>query len=262
MKFNRLLLPALFAAALCSCSDDPKDDPENDWIVLFNDITAFNEHDYWKFCYDKEYDNTLTFTNNGESVNFSHSSEVTEWDGVKYYSWRGFTPSCATDIKDYTAEGSWIDHQWSAMPARGIEGSHAYMIGFCNADETADDALTSTSTVIKPVTDDDFNPKWAYVANTSYGYYSMKNGSAFNRPFTDKDWCKLTFTGVDNGAVTGSVDFYLAKDGKYANKWTAVDLTPLHECEKVVITMESSDTGQFGMNNASYFALGAFIWGY
>ena len=62
--------------------------------------------------------------------------------------------------------------------------------------------------------------------------------------------------------VTGAVDFYLAKDGEYATKWSPVDLTPLNKCEKIVITMESSDTGQFGMNNASYFALGCFIWGY
>lgn len=261
-KFNRFLLPLLLAGAVCSCSDDPKEDPDNDWIVLFDDVTAINADGYWQYCYDKKYDDKLTFYNNGEAINFSHSSTATEWEGITYYSWTGFTPSSAVDLKDYTSEGTWIDHQWTAMPAHGIEGSKVYMIGFCTASETAADALTSTTAVIKPTTDDEFCPKYAYVTNTTYGYYSMKNGSAFNRAFTDKDWCKLTFSGVKDGAVTGTVDFYLAKDGQYANKWSPVDLSPLHECEKVVITMESSDTGAYGMNNAAYFALGAFIWGY
>ena len=63
MKFNRFFLPALMAAAMCSCSDDPKDDPNNDWIVNFDSVTAFTKDAYWEFCYDKEYENSLTFTN-------------------------------------------------------------------------------------------------------------------------------------------------------------------------------------------------------
>ncbi|MDE5657204.1 MAG: DUF4465 domain-containing protein [Muribaculaceae bacterium] len=262
MKLNRILLPALMAAAMCSCSNDPKDDPDNDWIVNFDTVTAFTKDAYWEFCYDKEYENSLTFTNFGESVNFSHSCDATEYGGIVYYSWKGFTPSCATDLSDYTAQGTWIEHQWTAMPGRGCNGSDVYMVGFCDATETADDALTSTTAVITAASTKTFCPKTVYITNTTYGYYSMKNGSAFNKAFTDADWCKLTFTGVDNGVVTGAVDFYLAKDGEYATKWTAVDLKALNKCEKVVITMESSDTGQFGMNNASYFALGSFIWGY
>ena len=39
---------------MCSCSDDPKDDPNNDWIVNFDSVTAFTKDAYWEFCYDKE----------------------------------------------------------------------------------------------------------------------------------------------------------------------------------------------------------------
>lgn len=262
MKLNRIILPAIIAASLCSCSDDPKEDPENDWIVYFNDITAFNQNNYWQFCYDMEYQNTLTFYNFTAAVNFSHSCEITEFGGVKYYSWRGFTPSRATDTKDYSAEGTWIEHQWTAVPGKGMQGQANYMIAFCNANETADDATTSTSTVITPVTDGEFAPKRVYLTNTTYGMYSMKNGSAFNSAFTDQDWCKVTISGVKDNAVTGAVDFYLAKDGEFVTRWTEVDLTSIGKCERLVFTMESSDSGQWGMNNASYFALGAFIWGY
>ena len=80
---------------------------------------------------------------------------------------------------------------------RGVNGSDVYMVGFCDATETADDALTSTSTVITSAVNQKLSaPKPLYVTNTTYGYYSMKNGSAFNKAFTDTDWCKLTFTGV------------------------------------------------------------------
>lgn len=263
MKFNRILTAALLVGALCSsCSKDPKDDPELDWIVYFNDITAFNSNGSWEFCYDEDMQDVLTFYNNGEAINFSHSCQRTEWDGIAYYSWRGFTPSRADDTTDYSSDGNWTDHQWTAMPGTGMFKQPNYMIGFCNAEETAADALTSTTTVIKPFTTKEFKPKYVYLTNTTWGYYAMKNGSAFNKKFTSGDWCKLTITGVSGDVSTGKVEFYLAKDGEFVQKWTMCDLSPIAKCERLVFTMESSDSGQWGMNNPSYFALGEFIWGY
>ena len=264
MKLNRILIPALVAAAFCSCSDDPKDDPENDWIVYFDDVNQFTSDKYWKFCYDEKYQDALTFYNNNESVNFSHSCQTTEYYGVWYYSWKGFTPSCATDLKNYNnVEGEqWTDHQWTAMPGRGMLGQANYMIACCDSQETAADATTSTTAVIKPVSTSEFVPKYVYLTNTTWGYYAMLQGSAFSKAFTSSDWCKVTISGVSADVVTGSVDFYLAKDGEYVTKWTNVDLSEIGKCEKLVYTMESTDSGQWGMNNPAYFALGAFQWGY
>jgi hypothetical protein len=97
----------------------------------------------------------------------------------------------------------------------------------------------------------------------------MRNGDSFAKKFggengDDPDWFKLTITGQDvAGAVTGEVDFYLA-DFRFANNtqdyivhdWTFVDLTSLGDHVKCLeFGLFSSDSGQYGMNTPSYFAM-------
>ena len=64
------------------------------------------------------------------------------------------------------------------------------------------------------------------------------------------------YTGYKGETETGSVDYYLAdfRDGKtYINKeWVEVDLTPLSDATTVMITFDSTDKGQFGVNTPKY----------
>lgn len=98
------------------------------------------------------------------------------------------------------------------------------------------------------------------VTNTSYGYLAMRNGTTGTSRFGDEstgepnDWFLLTITGYDNnGAETGTVEFYLA-DYRFENKkknyiigdWTTVDLTSLGLVNKVEFTLTSSKTDDQG----------------
>ena len=105
-----------------------------------------------------------------------------------------------------------------------------------------------------------------YICNTTYGYYTAIIDDVFGvgkNPMTaaNKGWFKVTFKGIDkNGKTTGSVDAYLVDflstsgKGFYA-EWQPVDLSSLGRIHTLSIDMSSSDTGTYGINNATYFAI-------
>lgn len=100
--------------------------------------------------------------------------------------------------------------------------------------------------------------KGFFVNNTAYAVNSMCNGDWAAKKFGQDDWFMLTVTGMKNKVAGAKVEFYLAKDGKYVNEWTYVDLTSLGEIDAVKFSMSSSDNGAYGMNTPSYFAMDNF----
>ena len=100
-----------------------------------------------------------------------------------------------------------------------------------------------------------------YVTNAAYAYQSMLNGDDYAKKFGEGDWFLLTITGIDAaGKETGSVDFYLAdlRDAAASyiiNTWRWVDLTSLGKVKRLAFSMNSSDTGQWGMNTPAYFCM-------
>lgn len=104
-----------------------------------------------------------------------------------------------------------------------------------------------------------------YICNTTYGYYSAAVDDVFGvgkNPMTaaNKGWFKVTFKGIDkNGNTTGSVDAYLV-DYYTSTKgplteWQLVNLSSLGRIHTLYIDMSSSDTGTYGINNGTYFAI-------
>ena len=78
----------------------------------------------------------------------------------------------------------------------------------------------------------------------------------------DADFFKLTITGFNGAAETGSVDFYLA-DYRFGDNsldyivsnWTYVDLSSLGTVNSLKFSLASSDSGTFGINTPAYFAM-------
>lgn len=97
-----------------------------------------------------------------------------------------------------------------------------------------------------------------YLSNNAYAVNSMENGDAYAKKFTAEDWFKLTITGYNGANTTGTVDFYLAKDGNIVKTWEYCDLSSLGEINKVVFALTSSDSGDYGMNTPAYFCLDEF----
>jgi hypothetical protein len=95
----------------------------------------------------------------------------------------------------------------------------------------------------------------------------MKNGDSYAKKFggttgNDSDWFMLTISGYKNGALTDTVNFFLA-DYRFADNskdyiikdWTYVNLTKLGAIDSMNFTLTSSDVGSYGMNTPAYFCI-------
>lgn len=174
----------------------------------------------------------------------------------EYGSWDGFVYSNLTD-----ANATGWDSQHNAIPGGGQAGSATYGAAYVGWQELPTLAFACPHIVAG-----------VYVVNNNYAYYDMLFGSPFSKKFggpsgDDEDWFRLTIAGVDpNGEITGTVDFYLAdyrftdNDKKYiVDSWTFVDLTSLGEVVALQFSLDSSDTGMFGMNTPAYFCIDSLI---
>lgn len=200
MNFKHFIFTAAAAMCLCSCGTEDKE-TEHEWLPEFSD---FNEQGYWKGCYD-----TSGSYVDVNGFRFTHSAESYDWGGVTYSSWYGFCPSRSTDNADYSDQ-DWMQHQWSSITGGGVGGaSTPYLVGFWKTDggETSCRMTMPDGGV--------FYPDDLYVTNTTYGYYAMKNGTAFNHAFTDDDSCVLCINGyLDGVRKYQTLQVYLAKGTK------------------------------------------------
>ncbi len=172
--------------------------------------------------------------------------------GGGYYAWFGWSYSNMTD----TATPGW-ENQYSAITGEGAEGSSNYGVAYTFSPGEAYIELP-------PLT----APQSVRITNTTYAYYTIRDGDAFADPFggptgDEPDYFLLTITGLDQqGAPLGSVDFYLA-DYRFEDSlldyivdtWTEVDLSSLAGAHTLSLGLESSDVGPYGMNTPAYFAL-------
>lgn len=109
---------------------------------------------------------------------------------------------------------------------------------------------------------------YIYITNTSYTYYSMRDGDAFAKKFggadgNDPDYLILNITGRKQGSwFKDTIQFPLA-DFRFADnskdyivsEWQRVDLMQLSPVDTLHFFLTSSDTGQFGINTPLFFAI-------
>lgn len=242
----RLGAIALAMATLTACSDDD-DNEDMTTVTLTATDATYNTDGYWADCYDTS---VTSLTLDG----FTLSHSATDWGGG-IVSWNGFCPSKATDTTDYTTQGTWTLHQWSSITGSG-DGDDTYIVAFWSASESTSD-VPETPTLGITFEGKKFKPVSIDITNSTYGYYSMKTGSAFNKAFTAEDWCKVIIIGYDKASATetGRTEMYLARDGQLLDSWQNVNLSPLGEVDEIYFQMQSSDSGQWGMNNAAYFCI-------
>lgn len=99
----------------------------------------------------------------------------------------------------------------------------------------------------------------AYFTLNTYTFYSILYGDSFSRAFTDGDLLTLTIHGVDSEENEKSLEITLAsfENGclNAATNWKYVDLSCLGVVDEIYFTMNSTDSGQYGMNTPAYFCL-------
>jgi hypothetical protein len=193
------------------------------------------------------------FTSRGARFNNSYSGGFAS----------GWSYSRVTDV---TTPGFGNQYSAYSLPAGGGDASPTYGVAnnFNYSGPTVQDTTVALIN-LPPGT----RPASMRVTNSTYAALSMKNGDSFAKKFggpsgNDPDFFRLTIQGRDAvGALTGSVDFYLA-DYRFADhsqdyivsQWTTVNLSGLPAAtSELTFRLTSSDVGQFGMNTPAYFAL-------
>lgn len=243
--------------SMAACSDDEK--PSNPGEYDDTEVISLAEAD---LQYDADgiwSSNTVNTFIEANDYLFSHF--VTNDYGFPYVT--GFTASKSTDNAFY--EGDMVSHPYACISGGGINGAGSpYLVGNWSA-YSESDTFDSRSLTIRNNDGQPFMPQSVMVNNNTYAYYSMTKGDNYAKKFEKGDWFKLIAHGVqtDNSELT--VEFYLANcttddvEAGIVNKWTTFDLTPLGVCNGIYFTMESSDSGQFGMNTPAYFCLDKLI---
>jgi hypothetical protein len=168
--------------------------------------------------------------------------------------WEGFAYSNTTDTTtpDYT-------NQYSSITGTGADDSSVYGVGYVDGFYGTVPTITFADEVFLAQ---------ASITNTTYAFFAMQDGNAPAKKYggdagDDPDWYLLTITGKDaDEIVTDVVEFYLA-DFRFSDNsqdyiidaWTAVDLSSLGQVKTLEFSVSSSDTGDYGINTPTYFAI-------
>jgi hypothetical protein len=179
----------------------------------------------------------FTFSYNGEDSEYGFY-----WNGFSYSTWRD----------TYT---SGIGNQYSAITKYGYDKSDTYCIAYPDAQDTI---TLETEAEISGF----------YITNTTYAFYSMKEGDQFTKVFggqsgEEKDFFKVIIKGYDaEGGKTGEKEFYLAdfrfddnSSDYIVDEWEWVDLSVLGSVKKLQFAFDSSDKSEWGINTPTYFAM-------
>lgn len=247
---GKCVMAMFVAASMAACDDN--DEPIDDIVFNLSKYSVdYEANGAWVDAYNVD----VKQVEFGNFV-FSHNAVATEWDGVVYKSYYGFVPSRSSDNADHSSD-DWVQYQWGSITGGGLSGkSSPYMLGSWDVMEAFSSDVPEAPSLSVTYAGNAFDPEEVYVTNSAYGYYAMKNGSAFSKKFGVDDWMKLHIIGVRNGVKTGKVDVALAANGQLLDRWERVGLDALgDEVDMIYFQFSSSDSGQWGMNNPAYFCL-------
>lgn len=229
LKLFYLLLTALAVTTFTSCSDND-DEQENLVLIDFENITLPNAG----------YADSLKY----EAQGVGFYNKFSDW-GNGITSWEGFSYSSLTDK---TTIG--LVNQYSVFSDGGAGGSKIFAIAYPGFEQpTAFEFREQKMYSLKSI----------MVNNSTYVALTITNGHQAARKFENGDWYKVIFTGYNaTGDKDKSVEYYLAdfRNGKsyICSEWTPVNLESLGKVNKIVITMDSSDKGEF-INTPTYVCL-------
>lgn len=258
MENGKLLIMAL--AGICAGGNAVAEDVVLD-LTVPTTVIEYDDQGVWTGVYRSE---------DVVSQGFVFSHDAPYGDG--YY--EGFIVSRSDDNSNHTPD--WVANQWGCMACGGAdeEGNAVpgkpYLINYYSsysANEYGSSNITRSDAAA-------FRPLGCYVCNHPWTYYACTVGVPPASPLEDNGYCKITFHGVNTDTQSEeTVDFYLASQGAVdvngdglLNKddyftidtWQWCDLSRMGEVHVVYVTMESSDTGEWGMNTPAYVCFDRF----
>lgn len=236
-KFLYFLLAISTVFSFTSCSDDDNG----------NDNEILNGIDFESLSIpDTGFINNLEYQEKG--IRFSNNYSVSAAYGE---SWEGFSYSRLTNR---TTPGR--INQYSVFASSGAYQSKNFAVVYDTYD---------SPTHFQFISDQSHQIKSVMVNNSTYAALSIKDGDTYSKQFENGDWFKVIFTGYNVAGEAGkTVEFYLAdyRDGKtfICDTWTKVDLQSLGSVNKVTITFDSSDKGEYGVNTPKYVCIDDLIY--
>ena len=261
--YSFALMALTMGFVFVSCDKDNKDDNEElekDEIIIHklpvNSISGVKENNITSYTLsmslkknDQYYLSDDTTTKVG--YYFKDNIEIDPFIINHTFSSSGFGESFTfTSCTDATTPGF---TNLSAITTTGVS-TNAYLISNSGAWNT-------TPTEISFKDGKAYNAIECYVTNSTYAYLAIKdhndgNPTPYVKEWTDQDIFTLTITGYNGSDIpTGSVEVKLAEGMNILKEWKKVDLTSLGKVKKIVFTMSSTDSGQWGINTPTYFCL-------
>lgn len=202
------------------------------------------------------------------------------WTGNASYGsgyWDGFTMANSGDTSNAGNGNSteWVNHQDGCMAGGGVATEpsgeiskktlttalatkgNPYLVAYWSA---WGDKPSNVIKFAKVNGDSVFEAVGVYVTNHPWPYYSLKNGDSFARAFNKEgDSFKIIAHGVlrDTETKSDSIEIGGFKNGTLteATDWTYFDLSSLGNISSLYFTMSSTDSGEWGINTATYFCM-------
>lgn len=249
MKLQRIFFSVVLVTSLLFVSCKEESPKTKTYLVAFENV-ALGSENFW----------------DGSDLSGDLKEEDSPWvPGAKdknYYG--GFTDGVATFKNKYTPNdwgGSWIGFACSAKndtKTPGRENQYSTIAGSgANASAKFALAFDQNATFECPKNEYGYlSIESIMLTNSTYAYYSIKDGDGYAKKFAAGEWFKVTITGYKGDKETQSVDYYLAdfREGKtfISDSWVKVDVSALGEVDNVRFTFDSSDEGQYGLNTPLY----------
>lgn len=264
MKNLKLLLMAALTVCLASCLGDSDDNNQN-YDIKFETVN------FQKASLPKDGDNPgVLIGQSYESENgfvFQNYYTPAAGEDPEYNS--GYTVSNNNDVKTAGAA-----NQYSVFSASNNKDNQFLIYN----------PPYGANSYIQRKDGKPFYPNSVYVAPTTYTMRSVLDGEGYAnaRKFTDKDTLKVKLQGCDalgepikgseinfnliqgrtlfqynNYQGYGFMYFLYLENGE-RNLWIPIPLQNLGKVQKILISFDSTDKGEFGINTPQYLALDDF----
>jgi hypothetical protein len=235
---KKLLLPLFITSiaiiVLSACGKDEKVTKTD--AISFEEI-VLNDEGYYNGS-----DGSGGFTSGNAIFKTNYSND--------FNSWSGFAVSNNTDTitPDYT-------NQYSSIAGSGAGPSEKYAVLYSISADTIEFKIPAKITNIA-------------ISNSTYAYYTMKNGNAFAKKFggpsgNDPDYFALFFSVVDskgkrmnfNALALANYTFSDNTLDYISKEWEYYDLSSVGAIKYLIFNFASSDTSTYGINTPTYVCI-------
>ena len=182
---------------------------------------------------------------------FGYENDTFEFEyfyNEEYAYWGGFAQS---KVKDTDPANGLFANQYAVFNDSAASGDNFLIYYYDSFNEPCDIVLK------KPVHLSDVK-----LNLTTYTYASITNEAIndFASAFDEGDYLKVIFTGMKGNEITGVDECYVVdfRDGKriMATNWNEYSLVNLgSDYDRVRVTIETTDVGEWGANTPLYIAL-------